>query len=423
MARSFTIPTLRDAKGKAITMAYCRAWRADTHALVETQYTDANGDATFSALPDNVDCSILCSWHEGHDSEWFFSEAPPTLGDLDGNLDDIADGAIFGRVKVDDLTLNRIDYDKLEDGSTYKRALSANLTAEGLWLQSKISGAGALATANNLDDVANGTTYSKVLTTDISAGHILLSSVVQSSSYKTVSNKEKNNWNAKPDNMDEIANGATYGKLLLTDISAGHLKLTSSTVVSGEWYDQSGVEIDATHGINIYGTANALTTRATKTGTIQCYVGADGAIYAGAGAVKLNSTGIVIDGKNLRFYNGATHIGIMGKDTNDLSLSAENWDLWLTATNDIHLTAGTISDSIFLNGLVECYSNVKPYTGYAGNCGTTTAPWDSVVQKVAVLKETTTPSDVTDFGKLYTKSDNKLYFQDGAGTEHTVAFV
>jgi hypothetical protein len=39
------------------------------------------------------------------------------------------------------------------------------------------------------------------------------------------------------------------------------------------------------------------------------------------------------------------------------------------------------------------------------------------------LAETTTPTADTNFGKVYTKSDNKLYFQDGAGTEHEIAFA
>lgn len=34
------------------------------------------------------------------------------------------------------------------------------------------------------------------------------------------------------------------------------------------------------------------------------------------------------------------------------------------------------------------------------------------------LKEITTPSALTDYGKIYTKVDNKLYFQDGANVEH-----
>ncbi len=39
------------------------------------------------------------------------------------------------------------------------------------------------------------------------------------------------------------------------------------------------------------------------------------------------------------------------------------------------------------------------------------------------LKETTTPSADTNYGKVYTKTDNKAYFQDGAGAEHEIAFV
>jgi hypothetical protein len=36
------------------------------------------------------------------------------------------------------------------------------------------------------------------------------------------------------------------------------------------------------------------------------------------------------------------------------------------------------------------------------------------------IKESTTPSAITDYGAIYPKSDNALYFQDGAGAEHTV---
>ena len=39
------------------------------------------------------------------------------------------------------------------------------------------------------------------------------------------------------------------------------------------------------------------------------------------------------------------------------------------------------------------------------------------------LNETSTPTASENFGKIYTKSDNKLYFQDGAGSEHEIAFA
>lgn len=42
---------------------------------------------------------------------------------------------------------------------------------------------------------------------------------------------------------------------------------------------------------------------------------------------------------------------------------------------------------------------------------------------IVAVKETTTPTAVADYGKIYTKADNKLYFQDGAGNEHELAFA
>jgi hypothetical protein len=135
-----------------------------------------------------------------------------------------------------------------------------------------------------MDDITNGDSYGKVLITEISAGHIkLVDATVVDATFT----------------MDKMNDGSTYGLIKITDLSAGHIKLTSNVVVDGEWYDESGVEIDATHGINLYGAANNLTTRATKAGTIQCYVGSDGYIYAGAGTVILNSSGLTIKGEKI----------------------------------------------------------------------------------------------------------------------------
>jgi len=39
------------------------------------------------------------------------------------------------------------------------------------------------------------------------------------------------------------------------------------------------------------------------------------------------------------------------------------------------------------------------------------------------FKEITTPTAVNDFGAIYTKADNKLYFQDGANAEHEIQFA
>ena len=39
------------------------------------------------------------------------------------------------------------------------------------------------------------------------------------------------------------------------------------------------------------------------------------------------------------------------------------------------------------------------------------------------LQEAATPTPVSGFAVLYSKTDNKLYFQDGAGTEHEVSLA
>jgi hypothetical protein len=49
--------------------------------------------------------------------------------------------------------------------------------------------------------------------------------------------------------------------------------------------------------------------------------------------------------------------------------------------------------------------------------------YETIDSETLMLRESTTPTAETSFGKIYTKSDNKLYFQDGAGTEHEISFV
>jgi len=212
------------------------------------------------------------------------------------------------------------DLDDLPDGGTYQRVRSNALTAEGMVL---------------LDSVTTGT-YGLVKSTDIAAGHIKLSYCYG--------------------DLDDIDDGGTYEKLRATDIESGHIKLSSYTKVSGEWYDHAGVEIDANYGINIYGQNNALTTRATKTGTIQCYVGSDGAIYASGGDVKLDSNGIKIIGAKLRFYySAAVYAGYFDITASALQLwSTSAYDLEVHAGDDLRLVA---NDVIYLNGDYVSLSN------------------------------------------------------------------
>jgi len=103
------------------------------------------------------------------------------------------------------------------------------------------------------------------------------------------------------------------------------------TLMVGNWYEKTGVTLDATYGISIYGGQGILGLRtfATKTAYdsyiaaadpdsitgVQCYVGTDGKIYAGGGIVYLDSTGLTF--KNslsaCRFLDGSNNCdGLLG---------------------------------------------------------------------------------------------------------------
>ena len=168
----------------------------------------------------------------------------------------------------------------------------------------------------------SGNAYGMILTTDIQGGHIKLTSSTVCSGWT----------------LDNVPNGTSYSLVLATDVSSGHINLTSSTVKTGNWYDASGVSIDATTGIHIYGTDSAFTTSATKGGTVQCKVDSTGAIIAGAGKVKLDATGLTIKEGVIYFLDsnsvncgvlfGETGSGLMLQSLNSKNLilkSATGW--------------------------------------------------------------------------------------------------
>jgi phage minor structural protein len=97
--------------------------------------------------------------------------------------------------------------------------------------------------------------------------------------------------------------GEFTGTLKVTNLQAGSGFTVYGTIIAGG----GGVKISST-GINIFGLGNALTTRATEAGTIQCYVGADGKFYAGAGAVILDSTGMILKGETAFILKNANNV-------------------------------------------------------------------------------------------------------------------
>jgi len=185
--------------------------------------------------------------------------------------------------------------------------------------------------------------------------------------------------------LDEVQEG-TYGLTLATSISAGKI-LLSKTEKDGLWYEESGVVLDATYGIALYGGEgiNAFRTFATEedyeagtpvqvyigtdgklyagagavvldatglktygAGVIQCYVGSDGAIYAGGGAIKLDSLYLTISGAALRFTDGDNILrgGIYAHADGLYIISTGDVDIVLDSSTDVIRPASNNTDSL-----------------------------------------------------------------------------
>jgi hypothetical protein len=92
---------------------------------------------------------------------------------------------------------------------------------------------------------------------------------------------------------------------------------------------------------------------------------------------------------------------------------------------DVYIFGGPYGMSEYPNGDVILAHTGSVARGHVGIGTTSPSIYADLTLEggVLCLKETTTPTKDTDYGKIYTKNDNKLYFQDGAGTEHEIDFV
>ena len=156
--------------------------------------------------------------------------------------------------------------------------------------------------------------------------------------------------------LDETQVG-TYGLVYSTSIEAG-LILLSKTTKDGFWYDETGVGINATTGIGLYGGVgiNALRTYPTKQdyldGTnVQCYIGTDGKIYAGAGGVSLDNTGIHLKsspglGQLIHFYGTTDNlVGRIHAADNPMLVIWADGDIGLDPTSSYDIICGLAQDA------------------------------------------------------------------------------
>jgi hypothetical protein len=123
-----------------------------------------------------------------------------------------------------------------------------------------------------------------------------------------------------------------------------------------------------------------------------------------------------VDADQLGIYHGASKMLNIDKGTaNHIVIEG------LTAASKILRLKGC-EGSVYSYIDVEGGGNIELITGGLVLFGVTS---DHIFDMTGVhfMHETTTPSARADYGAIYTKNDNNLYFQDGAGVEHTVQFA
>jgi len=148
--------------------------------------------------------------------------------------------------------------------------------------------------------------------------------------------------------------------------------------------------------LHIYGTDDQLIKIESTTGASRIYMHSD----------RTEAGGEV---GNVRAVWGGTDISDIRFLSGDDTTNKDNGEIAIRVS-----ATGTLTEVVRINS-----------TGNVGiGTPTPSANADITLEGGALcIKETTTPTADTNYGKIYTKNDNKLYFQDGAGAEHEIAFV
>jgi len=177
--------------------------------------------------------------------------------------------------------------------------------------------------------------------------------ILKSSNY--VANSE--GWQIKGNGIAEFNTVMVRGTIFTSSIAGGNTLTINGLISAGD-----GHVIIGPSGINIWGMNNALTTRATVGGAIQCYVGADGCIYAGAGNIKLNSGGLgAYGGSTLRIYTSASvYRGCIGAEGADFAIVGIGGNIALEAAVDIVLSP---SGDVHPLGTTKYLGNSSNYWG------------------------------------------------------------
>lgn len=267
-------------------------------------------------------------------------------------------------------------------------------------------------------------------------------------------------------------NDADSPTLRLTIDSAGTSTFVGKQAV-GSFGSPQDVTATREYGTELHFSGNdynvtGIRSRASLVTTDAPTRSAIGGRFTGAANDNINANlveGIYVEALGKATDNAATISNLIGAEVNveyeDENTITNYKGLYLRLVTDTDLPAavsygihiynqqkgeadgGTLHAAIYisnnLNPALDAYEYGLDMSGSAGdintadirlqNSETIKNTTDGVVEisgdivgasGILSLAETTTPSADASFGKLYTKSDNNLYFQDGGGTEHTL---
>ena len=189
---------------------------------------------------------------------------------------------------------------------------------------------------DDLDDVDDGSTYSRVKTTDITSGHIVLSTT--------------------SGDLDDISDGSNYGKVDVNDISSGHILLSTTSgdlddISDGSTYGKvAGTSITAgkiiVAGLDSGVTARMFTNSTTQTNMEGWIHGSDvtkidgGDIYANTITATQIAAGTITATEINAGTITATEIDTNTRSIDRLENSVDNALYGLTVANNVGIGEG-----------------------------------------------------------------------------------
>jgi hypothetical protein len=219
---------------------------------------------------------------------------------------------------------------------------------------------------------------------------------------------------------NRVFNGDPDGATELYYAGAKKLETTGGGVyVTSHGDDGLDIEVYGSDNVNlkVIGTSNTLTMTAfnsTPEEVLLTLMDPDGAVELYFAGVKRFET--AANGSILIYDTDGSEYAYIQKGS--------NWFSIVNGTTAGHLRLQSHNVSAAIKDLIVCDPDAGVGLYYMGIVKATTID-DGFKLNTGILTmaETTQPVADVNNGKLYCKNDNKLYFQDGAGVQHTVAFV